>query len=100
MTITENKFQNVVKYGGIVLGLMAILNVFLVLRYREAYRDRGDAERQFQQAAVQEQTYEGVLQAMLQLAPKDPQVAELLRKYQIIGGAPAPTASQTQGAQP
>jgi len=100
MTITEDKFQNVVRYGGIVLILMAILNVFLVLKYRETYRDRGDAERQFQQVALQEQSYEGVLQTMVQLAPKDPQVADILRKYQVIGGAPPPTAGQTQGVKP
>jgi hypothetical protein len=100
MTINEDKFQYVAKYGGIVLGLAAILNVFLVLKYREVHRDRGEAERQFQQAALQEQAYEGVLQAVVQLAPKDPPVAELLRKYQVIGGAPAGTASQTQGTKP
>ena len=100
MRITEKTFQSAARYGGIVLGIAAILNLYLILRYREVYRNRAIAEMQFQRTVLQQQAFEGALQAVLQLAPKDPQVVEILRKYQIVGGAPAGTGSQTQGAKP
>jgi hypothetical protein len=98
--ITEDKFQNAVKYGGIALGIAAILNLYFVLKYREVYRDRVRAEQQFQQMLMQQQELEGVLQEFAQRAPKDPQVAEILRKYQIIGSAPAAAGNQASGARP
>jgi hypothetical protein len=100
MTITEKQFQTVVQYGGIILALSIIGNLYFVLRFREVYRDRVRADQQLQQLALRQQAFEGVLREFIPQAANDPKVAEILQRYQIIGSTSATATNQTQGLKP
>jgi hypothetical protein len=89
MTITEEKFQAAIKYGGIALAVCLAANFYLVLKYREAYRDKGAADRRFEQLILEQQSIEEILRACIAQAETDPPLAEILRRHQLIGGPPA-----------
>ena len=89
--MTENNFQAAVKFGGIALGLSVVCNIYLVLRNREVYRDQVRSDLRFQQMMLQEQAMEGVAREFVALATKDAKIAEILQRYQIIGGAAQPS---------
>ena len=99
MTITEEKFQTAVKYGGIALAVCLAANFYLVLKYREAYRDKAFADRRFQQLVLEQQSIEEILHGCIAQAGTDPQLAEILRRHQLIGGAVA-VSNQGQGSKP
>ncbi len=112
MTITEKQFQAVVQIGGIVLAVCAILNLWVVLKFREVYRDRMKAEQEFQIAMVQVQrqapqqaVLENVIRGFIPRAATDPKIAEMMQRYQVLNppaaatnapAAPAPAAGGVQ----
>jgi negative regulator of sigma E activity len=89
--MTEKNFQMAAKYGTVALALCAILNAWVVLRYREQYRDAVRSEQQLQQLVAQQQALQGLLQEFASRASSDPKLAEILTRNQIIKptGAPA-----------
>jgi len=95
MTITEKKFQTMVQCGGIALAICVVANLYLVLRYRELYRDRVRTDERFQQLMVQRQAFEGVLREFIPRVSRDLKVAEILQRYQIVGGT-APTGTNQE----
>lgn len=97
---TEKKFQTIVPYGGILLAICVIGNLYLVLRFREVYRDRVAAERQVQKLALEQQVYENVLRGFIQRAANDPKVAEILQRHQAVSGARPATAAPGQELKP
>jgi hypothetical protein len=90
MQITEKSFQAAVNIGGIALAVSIIGNIYLVMRNREVYRDQMQTELRFQQLMLQQQAMEGVTREFLSLAAKDARIAEILQRYQIIGGKQEP----------
>ncbi len=103
--ITEKNFQMAVRCGSVLLAVSIIANLYSVLRYREIYRDRVQAELRLrdprvQQLVLQEQAFENVLREFISRAPSNPQIAEILRRYQVIGGAPSVMTNQEQGSKP
>lgn len=107
MTITEKNFQTIVQFGGIALAVCLIGNLYFVLKYREAYRDKVQAELQLQQmvqqaqgAVPQLQVFENVVRGFIPRATSDPKVAEILQRYQVIGGAPPVVTNQAAGGNP
>ncbi|MEI6084387.1 MAG: hypothetical protein WCS70_08810 [Verrucomicrobiota bacterium] len=91
--MTETRFQQLVKWGGLALLLAAVGNIFFVLRYREAYRDATRIEQVYpQQLAtlnLEQQALEGVIRDFAGKAGTDPRVAEILRRYGLVT-APKP----------
>lgn len=94
--MTEKIFQAAVRYGGIALALGAVLNIWVVLRHVEVYRDASRAETQFQQLALRQQILQGVLQDFSARANSDPHIAEIFKKVQVTGAPVAAPASQNR----
>ena len=85
--MNERTFQAVVKYGSIVLAICLILNLWVVMRYVEVYRDWSRAAIQFQQLATQQQIFQGLLQEFAARASSDAQIAEIFKQAQAMGSA-------------
>ena len=96
MNVTEKNFEAVVKFGGMALAVSVVLNLYLVMRNREVYRDQVRTELGYQQAVVKAQALEGVIREFAARAATDANIAEILRREPAIGGG----ASQSAGARP
>ena len=95
--MNEKNFQLVVKYGPIILGGCLLLNVWVVLRYREIYRDATKAEVQLQMTAAQEQALQGTLQDFAARANNDARIAEIFRQaQQAMNAGTKPTPVPTR----
>lgn len=93
--MTEKTFQAVVRYGGIALAIAAILNIWVVMRHVEVYRDAARAEAQVQQLALREQAMQAVAQEFATRANNDPQIAGIFKRVQAMAAStvsPAPAA--------
>ena len=88
--MTEKNFQTTVQYGSIVLAISVVFNIWVVMRYREVYRDALRAEVQVQQMALREQLREGLVQDFAARANGDPQIAQIFRQAQANAAAMAP----------
>ena len=88
--MTEKTFQLLVRYGSIALGICLILNIWVVMRNVEVYRDATRAETQTEQMALRGQILQGVVQEFAARANSDPHIAEIFRRAQ---GAGAPNAA-------
>jgi len=93
MRITEQNFQTAVKAGGIALVVAVLLNVYLVMRNVELYRDATKAEQQAGQLGQALQLMQGAMQDFSARAATDPQLARMLR------GIQSPPAATSGGAQ-
>ena len=93
-TISEKNFQLVVKYGPYVLGVCLLLNIWLVLRYREVYRDAVKAEVQLEYTMTGQRMLEGLLQDFSTHANSDPHIAQILREAQSPNAAAGAAAGQ------
>ena len=96
--MNEKTFQAVVKYGSVVLAIGLILNVWVVMRHVEVYRDAARTAVQFQQLATQQQIFQGLLQEFATRASADTQIAEIFKQAQAMGSATtgaAPTQPNT-----
>jgi len=86
--MTETRFQQFVKWGGLVLAVAAVSNIYFVLRYREVYRDAARVDQVYpQQLAtlnVQQQALEGVVRDFATKAGTDPRVVEILRRHGLV----------------
>ena len=60
--MTESNFQATIKYGTIALGVCAILNVWVVMRHFEVYRDAVRADAETQRMILRVQRLQGVVQ--------------------------------------
>jgi len=101
MQLNESNFQMAVKFGAVALAISVLANIYLVMRYREVYRDLVRGEQQFQQLLLQQQSIEGVLREFLPRAATDVKVAEIFQRHQILGRPPSSSLqSQEQGAKP
>jgi hypothetical protein len=94
--VTENNFQAAVKYGSVALGISVILNIWVVMRNVEVYRDAARAEAQFQRLVSQEQILQGVLQDFAARSQSDPQIAEIFRRAQAVGSSGAAPRNPNQ----
>ena len=90
--MTEKMFQTVVRYGGMVLALAVILNIWVVIRHAEVYRNAARAEVQVQQLALREQALQAVAQEFAVRANNDPQLAAIFKRVQAMAGLSAPPA--------
>lgn len=82
MKITEQNFPTLVKGGAIALVVAVVLNVYLVMRNVELYRDASKAEQQAAQLGQVLQLMQGALQDFAARAQTDPQLAALMRQMQ------------------
>lgn len=88
--MTENNFQTAVRYGTIVLGICVILNIWVVMRHVEVYRDAARAENNAQSMMLRVQIFQSVIQDFSARAESDPHIAEILRKRRAAS-PPNPT---------
>jgi len=100
--MNEKTFQAIVKYGSVVLAICLILNVWVVMRHVEVYRDATRTALQLQQLVTQQQIFQGLLQEFAARAASDPQIAEIFKEAQAMGGATtgAPPAQANQPTEP
>lgn len=87
--MTEQRFQDIVRYGGIALALGVVLNIWAVMRHFEVYRDAARAERQAQGMALREQILQGVVKDFAARADSDPHITEIFKKAQSMSAAGA-----------
>ena len=85
--MNERTFQAVVKYGSVVLAICLILNIWVVMRHVEVYREAARMDNQFQQLAAQQQVFQGLLQEFAARASSDTQIAEIFKQAQAMGSA-------------
>lgn len=97
--MNEKTFQAVVKYGSVVLAICLILNVWVVMRHVEVYRDAARTDTQFQQLAAQQQIFQGLLQDFAARASSDAQIAEIFKQAQAMASAPT-GAAPAQSSEP
>jgi hypothetical protein len=94
--MTDRTFQLVVRYGSIVLGICLILNIWVVMRNVEVYRDAARAETQTEQMALRGQILQGVVQDFAARANSDPHIAEIFRRAQGTGAPSAASQNPNQ----
>lgn len=95
--MNEKTFQALVRYGSILIGVCLILNVWVVMRHVEVYRDASKAEVRLQQLMAQQQALQSVLQEFAARASTDPEITGIFKRAQAMGGptgAVAPVSSQ------
>ena len=90
--MTEKTFQAAIRYGSIVLAISAVLNIWVVMRHVEVYRDTARAEAQVQQSVLREQAMQAVAQEFAVRVNNDPQIAAIFKRVQAMGAASAPAA--------
>jgi hypothetical protein len=99
MKLTEANFQVAVKIGGLILALSAVGNLYLLLRYREVYRDASRAElvvlQQGATLGLQMQTLEAIIREFASRAQTDPGIADIFKHYQPTNAA-KPAATEPQ----
>ena len=100
--MNEKTFQAVVRFGSVVLAICLILNIWVVMRHVEVYRDATRADAQFQQLAARQQLYQGLVQEFLARASSDAQIAEIFKQAQAMGSPPtsAPPTPSNQPTEP
>ena len=89
-TMNEKTFQALVRYGSIVIAACVILNVYLVMRHVEIYREAVKMDAGFQQLVLKQQALQNVLQEFAARASTDPEIAAVFKKAQAMSG---PTGS-------
>jgi hypothetical protein len=87
--VTEQRFQDIVRYGGIALGLGVVLNIWVVMRHFEIYRDAARTDGQVQQMMLREQILQGVVKDFAARENSDPNIAEIFKKAQTMSAAGA-----------
>ena len=90
--MTEKTFQTVVTYGTTALVISVILNIWVVMRYVEVYRNAARADAELQQLALREQALQSVAQEFAVRANNDPQIAGIFKRVQAMAGLSAPPA--------
>jgi len=82
--VTEKTFQKSVQYGGIALGVCVVLNIWVVMRHVEVYRDATRSEAAVQRMMLQDQILQGVVQDFSTRASGDAHITEILKKAQAL----------------
>ena len=85
--MNEKTFQAAVRYGSILIAVGLILNVWVVMRHVEVYRDKTKADVRLQQLMVQQQALQGVLQEFAPHASTDPEIASIFKRAQAMSGS-------------
>ena len=84
--MNEKTFQAAVRYGSIVLAICVILNIWVVMRHVEVYRDATRADTQFQQLVAQQQALQGALQEFASRMSSDAEIAAIFKRAQAMSG--------------
>ena len=84
--MNEKTFQALVRYGSIVIAVCLILNVWVVMRHVEVYRDMSKAELRLQQMMTQQQVLQNVLQEFASRASTDADIAGIFKRAQTLNG--------------
>jgi hypothetical protein len=85
--MNEKTFQAAVRYGSILIVVGLIVNVWVVMRNVEVYRDAGKAEVKLQQLMLQQQALQGVLQEFATRSSTDPEIAGIFKRAQAMSGS-------------
>jgi hypothetical protein len=97
MNLSDERWQLIVRYGGIAAGIVVFASVYLVVRNWELYRHASQAEMQFQRFVTGQQTLQGVLQELAARASSDAGLAEVFRRAQQSAAAGAAGVPATGG---
>jgi hypothetical protein len=90
--MTDQRFQDIVRYGGIALVVCVVLNIWVVMRHFEVYRDAVRVDRQAQEMMLREQILQGVVKDFAARANSDPQIGEIFKKAEAAS-APSETGA-------
>jgi hypothetical protein len=96
-TMNEKTFQALVRYGSILIAVGLIINVWVVMRHVEVYRDATKADARLQQLVTQQQILQSVVQEFSARAATDPDIAAIFKKAQAMSG---PTGAPAVANQP
>jgi hypothetical protein len=88
--MNEKTFQALIRYGSILIAACLILNVWVVMRHVEVYRDASKTELQLQQLMAKQQLVQTILQEFAARASTDADIAGIFKKAQALNG---PTGS-------
>ena len=91
--MNEKAFQAIIRYGSIGLAVGVILNIWVVMRHVEIYRDAARSDAQFQQLVAQQQLVQGLLQEFASRAASDPEIAAIFKRAQGMGGGTGAVAT-------
>jgi len=93
--MTEKTFQTSVQYGSVALGLSIVLNIWVVMRHVEVYREATRSEGLVQQMVLKGQILQGVVQDFSARVSSDPNIAEIFKKAQALA-SPNTAANKIQ----
>ena len=97
--MTEKTFQAVVTYGTTALVISVILNIWVVMRHVEVYRNAARADAAVQQLVLRQQALQGVAQEFAARANNDPQIAGIFKRVQAMAvGVPPADLNHQPGA--
>ncbi|HUJ10987.1 MAG TPA: hypothetical protein VL171_13265 [Verrucomicrobiae bacterium] len=85
--MNEKTFQALVRYGSILIAVCLILNVWVVMRHVEIYRDAAKVDLRLQQVMAQQQIVQTVLQEFAVRASSDSEIASIFKKAQAMSSA-------------
>jgi hypothetical protein len=98
--MTEKTFQSVVTYGSTALVISAVLNIWVVMRHVEVFRNAARGEAEVQQLVLREQALQSLAQDFSVRANNDPQIAAIFKRVQAMAGANAVGAPPAENRQP
>lgn len=88
--MTQERFDQLVKIGGLALAVSAVGNLYFVLRYREACRNAAKVGTEFAQRVTvlnaQQQALEGVVRDFAVRAGNDSRVVDVFRRSGLAAG--------------
>lgn len=85
--MNEKTFQALIRYGSILVGVCLILNVWVVMRHVEVYREASKADVRVQQLVAQQQLLQALLQDFATRASTDADIAAIFKKAQALNGS-------------
>jgi len=85
--MNEKTFQALIRYGSILVGVCLILNVWVVMRHVEVYREASKADVRVQQLVAQQQLLQSLLQDFATRASTDADIAGIFKKAQALNGS-------------
>jgi hypothetical protein len=91
--VTEQRFQEVVRYGGMALAVGIVFNIWVVMRHFEVYRDAVRVDRQAQEMALREQILQGVVKDFATRVNSDPHISEIFKQAEAASAPSAAGAS-------
>ena len=87
--MTDKTFQMITRVGAILVAITVLGNAWLVLRHWELNKRSAANTQRAQELSVRQQRMQGLLQEVLARTQNNPQVVQILQRYNLVSGAPS-----------